>query len=225
MKNLRYSSFVTAVGVGMVLLMTVGCQQTSVVSTDENLDSDTAAMHLVVSGQYEQAAKQFENSVTARPQDALAHCNVGFIYIDLERYEEAITPLQQAIALEPELAEAHCNLGIACIGLDRLPEATGHLEEAIRLKPDYAEAQAKLGMAWMLRREWSKAVEPLEQAVRLNPDSAAAHFTLGAAYAKLGNPHAALKQHEILKTLDPAMAGRYLQEYKKQEQLMANMTQ
>lgn len=211
MKKKRYLNVMTAVKLSLLLLI-VGCQEQTVVSNEHlvpaaAVDTDTAAMRSVQSGQ---------------PMDARVYCNRGFAYVDSGRFQEAIGPLQKGIALQPDLAEAHCSLGIAYIGLDRLEEATESLEQAIALKPDYTEAQAKLGMVWLLRRQPHKAVALLEKAVGLNPDNADNHFALGAAYAKLGSREAALAQYEIIKNLDPGMAVRFLQEFKKQEQLMAN---
>jgi len=224
MKKIRYSNYIATAGFALMLLITAGCQQDAALTAKAAVDPDAAARHYIQSGHFEQAVEPLKASVKARPNDARAWCNLGFVYIDLARFQDAVGPLKKAIALEPTLSEAHCNLGIAYIGLDRLPEATASLQEAIRLNPEYAEAQTKLGMTWMLRRQWDKAVAPLDLAVRLEPDSAITHFTLGAAYAKLGDRQAALKHYEILKTLDPAMAGRFLVELRKQEQLMASST-
>ena len=60
-----------------------------------------------------QAAALYEKAVTADPQYAEAHSNLGYCYRKQKMYDRAVRSYKRAITLEPDLAEAHEYLGEA----------------------------------------------------------------------------------------------------------------
>jgi tetratricopeptide (TPR) repeat protein len=105
---------------------------------------------------------------------------------------------------------AHYNLGIDYGNLDRHQDAAAAYEDAIRLNPNHAEAHYNLGITYSKLGQYPQAVQAFNQAVILKPDFAQAHFNLGIGYLAQGDTTNAHKEHEILKTLDTALADKLL---------------
>lgn len=51
-----------------------------------------------------------------------------------------------------------------------------------------------------------EAVEAYKQAIKLKPDDVDSHYNLGVTYSDLGNREAALKEYNILNSLDKEAA-------------------
>ena len=69
------------------------------------------------------------NTATAirlKPDDAVAHCNLGNALRDQGKLDEAIAEYRTAIRLKPDYAEAYCNLGVFL-------QQQGHFTEALEM--------------------------------------------------------------------------------------------
>lgn len=64
---------------------------------------------------FSEALTCFQSAVSAAPDFALAHYNLGLVYRLLGQLEAAIAAYNRAIALQPEYAEAYQNLGVALL--------------------------------------------------------------------------------------------------------------
>jgi len=62
--------------------------------------------------------------------------------------------------------------------------------------------------------KYQEAILHLTEAVRINPGFAEAHYLLGDAYFKMGNRSPALREYEILKTMNPTFANILYQKIK-----------
>ena len=69
---------------------------------------------------------------------------------------------------------------------------------------EYFSQGAALGQA----QKWPEAIKALNEAVRLNPNHAKAHMSLAMCYGGIMDFDSARKHYEILKKLDPELAGR-----------------
>jgi tetratricopeptide (TPR) repeat protein len=54
--------------------------------------------------------------------------------------------------------------------------------------------------------KYREAISHLSEALRVDPNSAEAHHNLGNAYLMIGNRGLALREYEILKTMNPGLA-------------------
>jgi len=54
----------------------------------------------------------YKQTIRINPDDAIAHCNLGFAYDQLGFHEDAREAYIQAIRIDPDYAEAHYRLGI-----------------------------------------------------------------------------------------------------------------
>ena|GEM_PF-6000010 len=162
-------------------------------------------------GQPAEAVAAYREALRLKPKDDVALNNLGVAYNELGKYSEALEDYQQAISLKSDIAVAHYNAGVAYYNLKQYREAAEAYQRALRLQPDFAElAYYNLGLAYHNMERYAEAVESYRQAIRLKPDFAEVYFNLGRAYNKLGDNDAALKQYDILKTLNPGEAERLI---------------
>ena len=109
-----------------------------------------------------------------------------------------------------DYVDAQYRLGKACYELSRYKEAIEALKQVVRIRPGFAEAQYGLGVSYANIRLYGEATKALMQAIQLKPHYAEAHHILGFVYLNIGNKKAAIKQYEILKDLDKALANELL---------------
>ena len=131
-------------------------------------------------GEYNEAVKYYREAISADPDDAAAHSNLGFLLNNLKRYDEAEEEYREAIRANPDDAAAHSNLGVLLNDLKRHDEAEEEYREAIRANPDLVEAHHNLGLLLNNLKRYDEAEEEYREAIRADPDYAAAHSNLGS---------------------------------------------
>ena len=133
---------------------------------------------------YRSEVRLWSDTVAKRPNNTLAHHNLGTAFAKLPGHEEeALREYRRAIDLTPNLAVAHKELGELLL---RRPageaEALAQFREAVRLDPKDPEARTDLGRLLARSPETrAEAVLNFREAVRLDPRSALAHVNLGEA--------------------------------------------
>ena len=157
-------------------------------------------------GLHQEALQAYKQAIRLKPDDAEAHCGLGWAYGELGLHQEALQAHKQAIRLKPDFAEAHYNLGAAYGNLGLYQEAIQAYKEAIRLKPDFAEAHLNLGSTYGKLGLYQEALQACKQAIKLEPDDAMAHSNLGNAYLNLGLHQEALRAHKQAIRLKPDFA-------------------
>jgi Flp pilus assembly protein TadD len=95
-------------------------------------------------GRWQQAAELFQKTALLKPDDAIAHYNLGHALMKLGDEEAARAAFRDAVASKPEFANAHINLGKLLLAAGRPEEARPHILAAVALAPDDAVAQALL---------------------------------------------------------------------------------
>ena len=124
------------------------------------------------------ALPPLQSYLAQRPDDALAHFQLGYAYSGLERAEEATTEYRKAIALNPKLAAAHLNLGLTL--LERDPGAAVEpLRQAADLLPDQSHPRFLLGLALEQNGNLAGAIERYQLAQDLSPKDFEVRFALG----------------------------------------------
>ena len=82
-------------------------------------DSDKAAEHYVkgtvytTAGPWENAIKEFDESIRLDPKAADAHNNRGAVYAELDQFQKAIGDYDEGIRIEPDLSNGYHNRAIA----------------------------------------------------------------------------------------------------------------
>ena len=139
------------------------------------------------------AATHLERAVALRPDDSLAHLNLGNVRREQGRTAEAIACYQQALALNPNSAPAYFNLGNMLTEQGHFDEAAASYRRAAALEPNFAEAQHRLGTVLAAQGRPGDAIAHLEKAVTLKPDLPRGYDDLGAACLAAGKPDLAVR--------------------------------
>jgi len=100
----------------------------------------------------------YKQTIRINPDDAIAHCNLGFAYDQLGFHEEAREAYIRAIRIDPDYAEAHYRLGLDYVIFGFRILAIEAYKQAVRIDPDYAEAHYSLGVAYLLIKDRDSAI-------------------------------------------------------------------
>lgn len=152
---------------------------------------------------YRSAVAIWQDTVAKRPQNAVAHVNLGNALFDEGQMAAALRHYHTALDIEPGDAEAHYNLANALVRLDRVSEALPHYEQALRLKPRYADAHYNLALALSRLERSEEEMEHYRAALRINPEHVGAGNNLGLALARQGQYEAALPYYRQALQSDP----------------------
>jgi len=121
---------------------------------------------------YSKAIETYKQTIHINPNDAIAHCNLGFAYDQLGFHEDAREAYIQAIRIDPDYAEAHYYLGLDYVILGFRIFAIEAYKQAIRIDPDYAEAHYSLGVAYLLIKDRDSAINEYKILKELDIDLA-----------------------------------------------------
>lgn len=152
-----------------------------VVSTDTVRQAETSMNRQ----QYAAAALLLEQYLAAHPDDAHAHCDLGFAYAALGRRDDAIRQYTTGVAGQLNDFSAQMNLSLLLLGAHRPAEALPHLQQAAQLKPGDAKVWINQGRALEALGRPPDAIAAYHKAATLDPSSltphkAAAHLLAAA---------------------------------------------
>ena len=157
-------------------------------------------------GQLDEAVRNYENSISIKPDYSKAHFNLGATLQELGRLDDAVKSYEKALVIEPNYAEAHNNLGITLKELEQLDTAVKSFKKAIAIKPDYVEAHYSLGTLLQELGQLDEAVKSYEVVLVIRPDFAKIHNNLGVIFNELKQKDAALKSLERAVAIKPDFA-------------------
>jgi tetratricopeptide (TPR) repeat protein len=99
---------------------------------------------------------------------ALAHNQLGLVYIQQSRNSEAETELRHAVALNPNLAEAHNNLGVLYGKTGRIRPAMDMFRQAISNNSEYGQAHLNLALILAAQGRRAEASAEAKTALRID---------------------------------------------------------
>jgi TolB-like protein len=135
------------------------------------------------------AEAKLTKALSAAPDHARGHSQLGFVYIYTERAAEGIAKCEHALALDRNLAHAHAYVGIGKIFIGRAEETESHIAKALRLSPRDTLAYVWMAAAGTAKRHlgiWEEAVAWFQRAIEGNRNFPESHFELAATLAQLG---------------------------------------
>jgi len=165
--------------------------------------------YLAAQGRYEEACREFRESLRLDPNQQEAWANLGTALLSLGRADAAIEHFTTALNLVPDsrnVLTIRNNLALALAMQGRDDEAIAQLAEVVRHRSDSPRAHYNLGDALAKRHRYAEAAKEFEEAVRLRPDDADAHFRLADALAASGEGARAVEQYRAALRLRPAHA-------------------
>ena len=164
-----------------------------------------------------------ENALGVEPGNALAHLELGHVFLDLGDEKKALVSFEKAARLRPTLAEAQENYGVLLLRAGFAAEATRAFEAAGKHDPKSGRAQLHLGNGLRAEKRYADAEQAYKMALDLDPTLLDARFNLGLLYidnpvpgqdelVRLQKGLAALKDYQAKAKPEPAVAAR-LAEY------------
>jgi len=137
---------------------------------------------------FETAAQSYRDYLAKKPDDAIVHYDLGYVYSALNRPADAKEEYQRATELDPKMAPAFLNLGITLLRSDPAA-AVGPLQKAAELTPQDAHTKWLVGTALERSGKLPEAVEQYRSAEKL--DDADVKIRLSLAHALLAANHPA----------------------------------
>lgn len=144
----------------------------------------------------------WSDTLTKSPNDAIAHCNLGYALKKRGRIREAIVHFSIATQINPH-SDFFRSLGNAYYEAGNWQDAVKNYEMAVSLGPLNDMAHNDLGALYGELGALNKAIEHFETAVRLKPGIADYHYNLGIVYRDSGMMNKALEQLEMAVRLNP----------------------
>jgi len=175
-----------------------GCQRSV------ELDPALAAGHICLgnvltqSGQYREAAAEFDLALGYEPSSDAAYVGLARAYQRMDRWDEAERTFQKAIQVRPQYASGYQWLGVLYLQRARYREAVTTLRRAVELAPESARAWRGLAGALMGQGEYEAAVRAAERALSIRPE--------WGAYSNLGLANFYLRRYsEAIAALEKAV--------------------
>lgn len=132
-------------------------------------------------GRFDEAAEAFEQagiheessggrfSAGAADRLALAHADLGDLYLQAGALEEAVEQLAAAVELRPSYPDLRHRLALALLRSGDLDEAERHLRHALETDASFTRARADLGMVYYRRGDRDRARAEWEECRARNP--------------------------------------------------------
>jgi Flp pilus assembly protein TadD len=166
-----------------------------------------AAQDAVDQKDYPAAAKDYQDYLAKKPDDAQAHFNLGFAYTAMKLPADARMEYEKAISLDPKMAVAYLNLGITLLGID--PKAAVEpLQKAAELSPEDAHTRYFLGVALERDGKTAAAIEEYETAAKSDEKNIELQNALGHALLVAGRPVDAETTYRRALSLNPQGADQ-----------------
>ena len=164
------------------------------------------AVELQRQGSWREAAAEYRQLLSAAPDYAEAHANLGAVLVRLGNYDEAIKSYQTALQINPKLTPVLLNLGIAYYEAGQFAKAIAPLEGFLRSSPGNSQAEQLIGISLVELGRDADAIARLEPAMQSSPVNATALYSLGLAYLRNGRPEVS----DVIRRLDERPDGAAL---------------
>lgn len=159
--------------------------KTAEVLTSENLrECFERGIEFQKTGQYEKAVTAYLKAISISPNVAIAHNNLGSVYLRLTKYALAIKSFERANELDPSLSEALFNIGICYYRQDNHKVALQCFRRFLERNPRDARANYLAGTCSFLLDDFSGASAHLERAKQNGTADLPLLYQLAAIYIR-----------------------------------------
>jgi tetratricopeptide (TPR) repeat protein len=137
----------------------------------------------------QRAFRQNLYALTSNPQDADAHYQLGFIYLERRNLDEARKCFEKAIAIDPRDPDYHYFLGRAFELKEAWGAALEQFEETYRLNPEYrmGDVFREVGKGYLNTGNIDKGMEFLNHFLATRSSDPEGRYWLAVALQKSGN--------------------------------------
>ncbi len=166
---------------------------------------------------HQEAINAGRQAVRLLPDQYMGYTNLCRAYNDTKQYALAIQTCNKALAISPGDGETNFYLGRAYQLQNKPAQAMAYYRKAVqglveftRQNPDYSDGYYLLGNAYYSVDQNANAIAALKKCLEIAPRFAKARYNLGSIYLVSGNKVAAREQYDVLRTIDPILAGLLL---------------
>ena len=199
----------------LTTILTLGIALTIGVSAVQaDWDAGVAAFK---SGNYAEAAKQFQKFVDERPDVYQGHQMLGQALAQLNRNQEALAHLKKAFELEPSNPSILMPLGKVYLEVGQYADAAailGKIDTSSLPAAQQSAVHQMLALALEKSGDSSRALGQLAQAAKTKPNDANVQYQYGAAALRAGDTNtavSALGKAASLAPNDPDKLNAYAQ--------------
>jgi tetratricopeptide (TPR) repeat protein len=128
----------------------------------------------------------YEQRLTASPQDAALWNQLGDVLERMGRVDEAAARFDRAVGLAPREADYRLNLARAAQALSQWDRAIDQYREVVRLRPRDPRILGALGLSLQKKGDDQAAIVEFQRAHKLDPSSPLAALGLATSLEKLG---------------------------------------
>jgi len=147
--------------------------------------------------QYEQAIKDYDESIKLNPNYAKPLNNRGVAYQKEGKYDRAIEDFDAAIKIDPNYLDAFANRAETYQKKGDYPRALRDFDQAIRLKPTLAVLLNERCWTRAIVGDLQEALADCNEALRLEPNVATTLDSRGLAHLKLGQWDSAIAEFYV----------------------------
>jgi len=206
-----------ACGVGMALMLAVGCAMQTRQTELTPEPSEAAKQQLAQADEFlrkgllDSALAAFGLALEENPRIVDAHLGMGHVYRQHENYDLAGNHYEQAAHLDPTNYDAHYYLGLMRQLAGRIQQAITAYLQALAINPNALEANRDLASAYLQTQATYQALPYAQRATELNPEDQNAWYTLATTYSLLGQHQKAVDAYrqaaELGDLAEPVMLG------------------
>jgi protein O-GlcNAc transferase len=155
-------------------------------------------------GNLNEAARLYNDVLTANPRHPGALQMLGFLHFQREEFAEAEKLMARALKIEPNSVDALYNHGCALQALDRHKEAAESFGKALALKRDHAPIHLNLGNSLFRLGRHNEALASYDRALAIQPVYPEALANRANAYLEMKRAEDALADYERALKFDPS---------------------
>lgn len=156
--------------VGKLYVLRSDAYRTLLQSPDEAARKDAEAN---VKTELDKAADWFNKAITAKPDYAEAHYNLGLVYERQGRINEAVTKLEQVLANNPQDVGVAFQLGTLYARANKKDAARQLFEQIVQAVPNYANARWLLSALYEEQGRYDEAIAQVQALASANQDNTA----------------------------------------------------
>lgn len=144
------------------------------------------------------------------PGNAVAHNNLGAVYMERGEYREALEHFKKAVMLNPTDEKFHKNLGKIYFYLKMYDRAVQKYKDSIKIDKSNYRIYNDLGLVYFQQKKYTEAIKYYAESIRINPGFADAHNNTAAAYYSMQEYSKALAGYKKAVNIQPDYAeARY----------------
>jgi eukaryotic-like serine/threonine-protein kinase len=178
------------------LLAKTNCERAVSLAGSESAGHACLGQVLLGTGEYQQAAQEYERAVQLEPTNDQAIQGVAKAFDKLGNTREAEVSYRKAIALRPNNWMTYNSLGGFYSGHGRYPEAAEMFAKVVLIAPDSFRGWSNLGGTYVNEGRYQEGIETLQHSIAIRP-TYAAYSNLATAYFDLRRFDDAAREYNL----------------------------